>query len=314
MPISRRGPTHDIPLLDIRFVFSDPARRQNTDPTSLDDDVLVFRGAPDESSGALLSGSLALCITNTASIRSITLVLQGIRRLNWSERIPPPVSGLIASNGRTVKHEDTFFEKKWTMLEDQGKMTAMKPGNYEYPFDASLTGQMCESIEGLSHAYVIWRLKARVVRGTFSHDITAKKHLRIVRTLAPESLELAQTMNVENLWPNKVDYSISVPSKAIVFGTHIPIDIVLVPLLKGLTIGNVICSLKEISTLSCPAKGNPKMETRHICSQTFTSGTMETDSEEELGRWVMHERVVLPKSLNSCVQDCDVPFIKIRHK
>lgn len=38
------------------------------------------------------------------------------------------------------------------------------------------------------------------------------------------------------------------------------------------------------------------------------------DPEAELGRWTMEERFPLPKSLNECVQDCELPGIKVRHK
>ena len=116
------------------------------------------------------------------------------------------------------------------------------------------------------------------------------------------------------MWPDKVRYSISIPSIAVVFGTCIPVDIVLIPLLKGLTVGKVVCALKEILTLTCPLKASQKIDTRHIASQTFNTGSMEEDNEEELGKWAMHEYMVLPKSLNYCVQDCSMPSIKIRHK
>ena len=160
------------------------------------------------------------------------------------------------------------------------------------------------------------------------------QHLRIIRTLAPESLELAQTMvrisppvdssrltfslpaiqAVENLWPNKVEYSISIPQKAVVFGTYIPINITLIPMLKGLTIGNVICALKEVHTLSCRQKASVKQDTRHISTQTFTTGRFEESTNGDLGCWRLSDRVPLPKTLNACVQDCEVPSIKIRHK
>lgn len=121
-------------------------------------------------------------------------------------------------------------------------------------------------------------------------------------------------MSVQSVWPDKVQYSISIPSKAVVFGTCIPVDIVLVPMLKGLTIGKVVCALREIHTFACIPRTSPKIDTRHIATQTFETGAMEEDSEGELGRWVMHDHMVLPKSLNACVQDCEVPSIKIRHK
>ncbi|KAI5849716.1 hypothetical protein BZA05DRAFT_339212 [Tricharina praecox] len=299
MPFIQRGPTHDIPFIEIR----------------LDEDVVVFRGLAEESNGAMLKGLVALCIRDSVAIRGISLVLQGVRRLHWSERQPPPVAGLMSNPSRTIKHEEVFYEKKWNFLESNGHTNfTVMPGNYEYPFQLPLAGELPESVEGLGSTHVVYRLKARISRGKFSHDITAKKHLRIIRTLGPNSLELTQTMSVENLWPEKVQYSISIPSKAVVFGTCIPVDIVLVPLLKGLTIGKVVCALKEIHTLTCAPKTSQKVDTRHIVTQTFDSGAMEEDSEEELGKWVMHDRIVLPKSLNACVQDCEVPSIKIRHK
>lgn len=87
------------------------------------------------------------------------------------------------------------------------------------------------------------------------------------------------------------------------------------PLLKGLTIGHVICAVKEIHTLSCPQKMSTKTETRHVLTQSFKTGVVEEGVEgEDLGRWIMHEIVRLPKSLNTCVQDCEFPSIKIRHK
>lgn len=46
-----------------------------------DDDVLIFRGPPNDGVGALLRGHVALCIRENTQIRSITLILQGIKRL-----------------------------------------------------------------------------------------------------------------------------------------------------------------------------------------------------------------------------------------
>lgn len=296
----RSGPTHEISYLDIRL--DDPG-------------VLIFRGAPHEAGGALIKGTLALCVKEKIQIKSITLMLQGIKRLHWTERAPPPVSGLMAANSKTVKHEEIVYEKKWTFLDggEKAHLFTVKPNNYEYDFSETLSGDLPESIEGLGNTHIVYRLKARITRHRLVHDVTVKKHLRIVRTLAPDALELAQTMSVENLWPNKVEYSISIPSKAIVFGTSIPIKVVLVPLLKGLAIGKVICALKETHTLTC--KTNSKTDTRHILSQSFEGGEMEEGGQdEELGTWRLQDQVLLPKSLHACVQDCEVAGIKIKHK
>ena len=52
-------------------------------------------------------------------------------------------------------------------------------------------------------------------------------------------------MSVENVWTNKIEYSISTPTKAIIFGTSLQIDFRLVPLLKGLKMGKVLTQVKE---------------------------------------------------------------------
>lgn len=50
----------------------------------LDEDVIVLRGSPSESAGALLKGRLAFCLSETIPVRSITLVLVGIKRLQYA--------------------------------------------------------------------------------------------------------------------------------------------------------------------------------------------------------------------------------------
>jgi hypothetical protein len=86
---------------------------------------------------------------------------------------------------------------------------------------------------------------------------------------------------VENLWPNKVEYSISIPNKAVVFGSSIPINIVLLPLLKGLTVGKVTCSLKELHNFTIPQKENHKSDMKAIVTQTFECENVEEGDEDE---------------------------------
>lgn len=120
---------------------------------------------------------------------------------------------------------------------------------------------------------------------------------------------------MENLWPNKVEYSISIPNKAIVFGSSIPINIVLAPLLKGLAIGKITCSLKELHNFTIPYKENSKSDMKTIVTQTFEcAGLEEAEEDEDFGKYKLHDRVELPKSLARCVQDCEIESIKVRHK
>ena len=119
-------------------------------------------------------------------------------------------------------------------------------------------------------------------------------------------------MSVDNTWPDKCEYSISIPAKAVVFGTHIPIVISINSLLKGLSIGKVTCTLREFLTLSVPEKQTKRQEIRNIKTTVFENGEfMDLDGTE---RWNLNGCMDLPRSLAKCVQDCEASLIKIRHK
>lgn len=294
MPIAvqfPQGNRHSVTLLDIR----------------LDNDVVVLRGTPAEAAGAVLRGSVAVILKEPLSVKAIHLKLVGVERVGWHEPV---------SKSRSVKHEKVIYEKDWQFLDfdhDPKKCFVLGAGNYEYPFEHVFPGNAPESVEGLDSAYIVYRMKATIERPRFSQDIHQKKHLRVVRTLSPEDEALSSTMAVENVWPEKCEYSISIPAKACVFGTSIPLHIGIVPLLKGLTIGKVACTLREFDTFSMPEKNTKRQDTRDIQKTTYEHGSYE-NSDDGSEKWVMNTQVDLPKSLSKCVQDCEVGPIKVRHK
>lgn len=106
------------------------------------------------------------------------------------------------------------------------------------------------------------------------------------------------------------------------YGTHIPIEITLLPLLKGLKVGKVTCSLKETHTFGFWRGPQKKADTRTILTRYFNENPrsqsplsdLEDELDNEFGTFRLNERIPLPKSLNVCVQDCDVEEIKVRHK
>ncbi|KAF8422634.1 hypothetical protein EV426DRAFT_702446 [Tirmania nivea] len=286
-----QGNRHSVTLLDIR----------------LDNDVVVLRGTPTEAAGAVLRGSVTVILKEPLSVRAIRLKLVAVERVGWYEPV---------NKSRSVKHEKVIYEKDWQFLNfehDSKKCFVLGVGNYEYPFEHIFPGNAPESVEGLDGAYVVYRMKAIIERPTFSHNIHAKKHLRVVRTLSPEDEALSSTMAVENLWPEKCEYSISIPAKACVFGTVIPLNIRIIPLLKGLTIGKVSCTLREFDTFSILERNIKTQNTRNIQTTTYEHGSYE-DSEDGSEYWVMQTKIELPKSLSKCIQDCEVGPIKVRHK
>ncbi|KAI0010405.1 hypothetical protein F4779DRAFT_578165 [Xylariaceae sp. FL0662B] len=128
-------------------------------------------------------------------------------------------------------------------------------------------------------------------------------------------------MSVENIWPNKIEYSVVIPQKAIVFGSCIPLEMRFTPLLKGLEMGNITVKLIEIQEFT--VQGYAIATKIHKHDRDVTSWNFETNREqhwhdniEETGQegWVVNKELPLPKRLTRCIQDCTVHGIKIRHK
>lgn len=197
----------------------------------------------------------------------------------------------------------------------------LQAGNYEWPFDVVLPGHLPESVLGLPDSYITYTLKAVVERGLLNSNIQAKKLIRIVRTFDPSALELSHTMTVENIWPNKIEYSIVIPQKAIIFGTAIKVRMQFTSLLKGLKIGKVRCSLTETQEFTIPGPTRA-MDKYHKTIRDIDNWTFELseDSYQEVlndggaDGYVLEESMPLPKKLSECMQDVDTNGLKIRHK
>ncbi|KAI5304664.1 hypothetical protein KEM56_006160 [Ascosphaera pollenicola] len=311
----------------------------------LDDSYVVFRGNEQEAASSHLAGTVVLCLNEPLTIKHIKLSLVGMSRVSWHSSAPG------AGRGRAAR-ERTFFEKTWTFRDaGKGKTEVLPVDNYEYPFEIILDGSLPESVEGLHDSWVTYRFKAEIGR-KYAKDLIVRKPLRIIRTLDPSALELAHAMSVENVWPEKVEYSISTPSKAVIFGTSVKVDFRLLPLLKGLRIGAITSQLIESHEFTL----NPDdadlfhstyRTTRVIAGDTHfvtglhghrsrsrsrhrNSGGSRNDggrgstSDEEMEALQYLEdgmpgycftRVLeLPKTLSKCMQDTDTRGIKIKHK
>lgn len=186
-------------------------------------------------------------------------------------------------------------------------------GNYEFPFSAILPGDIPESVEGLPGASVIYKLEATIDRGKFQHPMVAKKHLRVVRTLATDSIELSESVAVDNTWPNKVEYSLTVPSKAIAIGAGLPITLLLIPLLKGLKLGQTKITLYE--HYSYIGYVPPVHNGERVIVEKIIPAPDDDDPEFQFDKWQINTTLRIPPSLSKCTQDCDISSnIKVRHK
>jgi hypothetical protein len=239
----------------------------------------------------------------------------------WNDQRVTPTG---ISNNRVDKISDIFLHK-WAPFVGPGsnsRGTTLPAGNYEWPFELVIPGSMPESVEGLSDTHIIYKLKASVARGKLAYDLHTHKPVRIVRTLDPSALELAHAMTVENVWPNKIEYQLVIPQKAIIFGTAINIEMRFTSLLKGLKIGPIKCVLNETQEFTIPGQ-TTHTERNYKHSRDVDEWKFELNDEEhyhdmlgETGQdgYILNEMMPLPKRLAKCLQDVDVHGIKVRHK
>ncbi|GAP91271.1 putative carbon catabolite repression protein [Rosellinia necatrix] len=284
----------------------------------LDSDFIVFRGNEHEASGQLLKGVVVLCLKEHLKVEDIHLRLTGHCRIAWLDGKQTP-SGI---HNQKVDRTTAILKHNWTpFVGETNHHNTLAPGNYEWPFEIMLAGDTPESVEGLYQTGITYLFKATVSRGKLAKNLHAYKRLRIVRTLEPAALELNHAMSVENVWPNKIEYSVGIPQKAVVFGSSVPLQMRFTPLLKGLEIGNIKVKMFEAQELSASGQGHPLRTHKH--DREVANWDLEVshtthwhDMIEETGQegWVVNQELPLPKKLNQCIQDCTVQGIKIRHK
>lgn len=328
-----------------------------------DHDVLVVRGVPEEAPSVLLSGSIVLSVTEPINVKKISLKLYGMIRI----KVTTVYQGARGPAMRNLRYDKKIYEHNWDNIDispylvdtrslsrsssssslgaglsRMGRSTTslknlavgpahhntlLPEGNYEFAFTSIIPGSLVESVEGLPNASVTYKLQATLDKGKFSNDVVIKKHLRVVRTLATDAVELFETVSVDNTWPDKVDYSISIPTKAIAIGSSTPIHLLIVPLLKGLKLGPIKISLVEYSNY-CAPYGNPngaertvvKVKLRDPLNHLKNVNADGTDIENEQNslfqdKWELSTVIRVPPNLSKCTQDCMIlNNLKVRHK
>ncbi|KAI0483508.1 arrestin [Xylaria cf. heliscus] len=284
----------------------------------LDNDFIVFRGDEHEASGQLLKGVVVLCLREPLKVENIHLRLTGQCRIAWLDGRHTP-SGI---HNQKIDRTTTVMKHEWKpFVGETSHHTVLAPGNYEWPFELMLSGDTPESVEGLYQTGITYALKATVSRGKLLKNLHATKRLRIIRTLGPSALELNHAMSVENIWTNKIEYTVVIPQKAVVFGTSVPLEMRFAPLLKGLEMGIITVKMFEAQEFTASGPGTPLRTHKH--DREVATWNLEVTREkhwrdiiEETGQegWVVDHELPLPKKLNRCIQDCTVRGIKIRHK
>ncbi|KAK5113239.1 hypothetical protein LTR62_003575 [Meristemomyces frigidus] len=282
---------------------------------------VVFHGSEHEAQPIKLTGRVRFTAPEAMSILKPKVRLEGKRKISWWF-----MGGMSAG-------EITDKRVFWNQEQKLGIETShkVKAGVIEWPFEFELTPAMPESVEGLKETYIVYHLHASVSRpGWNAKDVLAQEHLRIVRTLGTDSMEMTRSRVNADIWANKISYSISIPSDAIVFGTSITADVELTPIKKGLRLGKV--ELRLVETVIKRIQASEVPDIRGDRTKSEESEVAKADMEFPEHSRVMYEdetsenpsmademyrfkaTLPLPKSLNKCRQDVDAHQINVSHR
>lgn len=197
--------------------------------------------------------------------------------------------------------------------DDDSTMYKLPRGNYSLPFTVELPGDIPETVEGLRCGVVLYRLESRL-RGSkqFRQEPRARKYVRIFRRPLQTELLLCEDCSVESTWPNKVEYEVRLPKKALPMGGKAKIHILVVPLVKGLRLGKINASIQQYFSLKGEDEESYEDE-KTVYQCTLPSVPMEDMSPD---KWSLEARITLPKNLKQCTPDVELKddLIRVRHK
>ncbi|KAM0192294.1 hypothetical protein ACHAPI_008471 [Fusarium lateritium] len=276
----------------------------------LERDFVVFWGNQYESSDQVLKGVVVLCLRSPLKLEDIRLRLDGTVRHAW-----------LTDPG--VAHNTNIFKHKWpALVGSTGKNLTLPAGNYEWPFELIMAGDTPESLEGIRDASITYELRATIGRGKLARHISCSKRLRVIRTFSPTALEFMHSEFIEQTWVNKVDYSVSIPTKAAVFGGSVVLEMRFTPLVKGIELERIAVALVEFQEFSMHSRHyiytREHKSQRNISQWDFNISRDQDwqDNIEETNQegWVFKKTLQLPKKLGECVQDIDAQGIKVFHK
>lgn len=134
-------------------------------------------------------------------------------------------------------------------------------------------------------------------------------HARLLDTLTD------RLQSVEDIWLDKLKYSITLPSKAVVFGSAVRIEFKLVPLAKGLTVESISAMLIEKCRLRL-SKGPENTDFRTILRYNWELPaeleTVEIDDDQYGHK--LHRSIQFPRNLTTCLQSVNTTEIRIKHR
>ncbi|KAJ7636155.1 hypothetical protein DFH06DRAFT_1139191 [Mycena polygramma] len=206
----------------------------------LDHEYVFLRGTGVDVEPARISGNIALYLTESTTIRSITLQFRG------KTYLPIPPVDEHSSNYPPTTY--ILCKNNWSFLEGQKKHGyTLKAGRHLFPFQLQVGGSLPCSVvtDAFGGASIAYKLRAVAQRTGLSHNIQAVAPVYVVRSLGQNALEYQQTRDIEHAWLNKLMFSVSMPHSAWAAGDDFISLLKISPLVKGVGVLSVTTSLRE---------------------------------------------------------------------
>lgn len=148
-----------------------------------------------------------------------------------------------------------------------------------------LDGHLPASLQTYQGDGVIsYKLHAIVVRSSFASNFHSEKTFTLHRTFTSDALEFNQTLEIENTWPGKVMYALTLPLKAYAAGDDIPVNVKFMPLAKGVRVLSVTSVIKEYTLVHTRHSSHPQSRMAGSVKHDFRTGQAVVVAEEPVRR------------------------------
>lgn len=196
--------------------------------------------------------------------------------------------------------------------QDQSQQHYILPkGVYEFPFNVCLPSDTPESVEGLRCGEISYRLNCTLERGRFGKSIKSSRHIRLLRTLHPLSMNLIDNIDITNMWPGKAQYNVQLAKKGMPLGSTVPLTFLIVPIVKGLQLESLDAEIvQHYSTRHLKGK-SPVFE------EILGKQSLEFDASKfEMDKWEISTNYMVPESMNKITQTCIIKndIILVKHR
>lgn len=279
----------------------------------VDKEGIILKGSSAGSGNSSSQGSV-LGVTAKpilSRVRSVPMINTGKKKSHKSDS--PGVLKLPSNGVSGTPYNET--------MAPSGSSFILPPGNYELPFQISLPQDTPETVEGLQSGSVLYTMECSIERQGFNKaNFTKYEYLRIFRTLKPDDMAIQEEVYVGKNWPNKLQYEISIPSRAIPIGGATPINVKIYPFQKGYKLRRITASLIQHYEFKDSA-GEVYDDENVIQKQMLTKfddipGCDSSRDNLLIDEVKINSVIQFPDDLKRATQDCDVAddLIKVRHK